>query len=137
MMGHDSAHKPILFMVEDEEDTANLIKMMMEKEGYQVIHAGDGRHAQNQIAALPPPALILLDMELPHVNGLELLTQIRKRPTWIEVPVVMLTADADQTDICKAIMAGATEYILKPFKPDVLVARLRRFRPSGPTRPVS
>ena len=68
MMGHDSAHKPILFMVEDEEDTANLIKMMMEKEGYQVIHAGDGRHAQNQIAALPPPALILLDMPLSAWN---------------------------------------------------------------------
>ena len=137
MMGHDSAHTPILFMVEDEEDTANLIKMIMGKEGYQVIHAADGQQAQNQIAALSPPTLILLDMGLPRVNGLELLTQIRKRPTWIDVPVVMLTANADQTDICKAIMAGATEYILKPFKPDVLVAKLRRFRPSGPTCRVS
>ncbi len=136
-MGHNSADTPILFMVEDEEDEANLIKMMMEKEGYQVIHAADGLQARKQIAALNPPALVLLDMELPHVKGLELLTQIRKRPTWREVPVVMLTADANQTDVCKAIMAGATEYILKPFKPDVLVARLSRFRPSGPTRPVS
>jgi DNA-binding response OmpR family regulator len=131
MINQDSSHKPILFMVEDEEDTATLIKMIMETEGYQVIHAADGQKAQSQIDAMPPPALVLLDMGLPHVNGLELLAHIRKKQTWIGVPVVMLTADADQTNICKAVMAGTTEYILKPFKREALVDRLRRFRPSG------
>ncbi len=121
-------------MVEDEEDTANLIKMIMEEEGYQVIHAADGRKAQSQIAALSPPALVFLDMGLPHVNGLELLAQIRKKQTWLDVPVVMLTADADKTNICKAIVAGATEYVLKPFTRDALVARLQRFRTSNATR---
>jgi DNA-binding response OmpR family regulator len=129
-----AADNPILFMVEDEEDTANLLKMIMEEEGYQVIHAADGRQAQKQIAALPPPALVLLDMGLPHVQGLELLAQIRKSPIWIDVPVVILTADADKTDICKAIVAGATEYILKPFKREALVARLQRFRIASSTR---
>jgi len=136
MIGHDSAHKPILFMVEDDGVTSSLIKLIME-EGYQIIHASDGRQAQSQIEALPPPALVLLDMGLPYVSGLELLAQILKKPTWLDVPVVMLTAAADQTDICKAIVAGATEYILKPFKPDALLARVRRFQPSGPTRRAS
>jgi DNA-binding response OmpR family regulator len=128
MTPYSTINKPVLFMVEDEEDTANLIKMVMEKDGYQVIHAGDGQKAQSQIEALSPPNLVLLDMGLPHVSGLELLGQIRKKPSWGGIPVVMLTADADKTDICKAIVAGATEYILKPFKPDALVARLQRYK---------
>lgn len=126
--------KPILFLVEDEEDTALLLKMIMEEEGYHVIHANDGKHAQVKIDALPPPALVLLDMGLPQVHGLELLAQIRKKPTWKDVSVVMLTADGDQTNICKAIMAGASDYILKPFKRDALLGRLARFRSPGLNR---
>lgn len=128
---------PTLFLAEDEEDTAILIRMIMEEEGYQVIHTGDGKQAQVQINALPPPALVLLDMGLPHVNGLELLALIRRKPTWSSVPVVMLTAAADQADICKAIMAGASDYILKPFKRDNLTARLRRLRIPGLKRRAS
>jgi DNA-binding response OmpR family regulator len=120
--------KGTLFMVEDEENTAALIKLIMQQEGYDVVHAADGRQAQSQIDALPPPALVLLDMGLPHVNGLTLLAQIKNRPTWSKVPVLMLTANDDKTDICKAIVGGATEYILKPIKKDELLARVRRFQ---------
>lgn len=123
--------KPILFLAEDEEDTATLIRMIMEEEGYQTVHASDGKQAQVKIDAMPPPALVLLDMGLPHVHGLELLAHIRKRQTWNGVPVVMLTADGDQTHICKAIMAGASDYVLKPFKREALLARLARFRVPG------
>lgn len=129
--------KPILFLVEDEEDTAILIRMIMEEEGYDAIHASDGKQAQLKIDALPPPALVLLDMGLPHVHGLELLAQIRKKPTWKGVPVVMLTADGDQTHICKAIMAGASDYLLKPFKRESLLARLARFRVPGLKRRIA
>jgi DNA-binding response OmpR family regulator len=132
-----SNHKPVLLMVEDDTVTAELIKVVMENNGYQVVYASDGRKAQSQIEALPPPALVLLDIGLPHVNGLELLDQIRKKPSWARVPVVMLTAAAEQADICKAIMAGATEYILKPFKPDALSARIQRFKTPGLNRQAS
>ena len=128
MSDRTAGQQPVVFVVEDEEDTATLITMTMKAEGYEVLHADDGLKAQSQIAALPPPALVLLDMGLPHVTGLELLAQIRKKPTWADVPVVMLTADNDKTNICKAIVAGATEYVLKPFKREALVARLQRFR---------
>ena len=123
--------KPTLFLVEDEEDTATLITMIMEEEGYEVLHASDGKQAQVQIDALPPPALVLLDMGLPHVHGLELLAHIRNKTTWNGVSVVMLTADADQTHICKAIVAGASDYVLKPFKRESLLARLARFQAPG------
>ena len=137
MPGQYAAQQPIVFIIEDEEDTAALIKNIMEEEGYEVIHAANGLKAQSLIAASPPPALVLLDMQLPHVNGLELLAQIRKKSTWVDVPVVMLTADNDKTDICKAIVAGATEYVLKPFKREALVARLQRFRSAKQKRRVS
>ena len=123
--------KPILFLVEDEEDTATLIRMIMEEEGYDVVHASDGKQAQVKIDALPPPALVLLDMGLPHVHGLELLAHIRRKATWTEVPVMMLTADDDQIHICKAIVTGASDYLLKPFKRESLLARLARFRAPG------
>ncbi len=123
--------KPILFMVEDEEDTATLIRMIMEEDGYDVLHARDGKQAQVQIDALPPPALVLLDMGLPSVHGLELLAQIRNKTSWNGVSVVMLTADGDQTHICKALVAGASDYVLKPFTRESLLARLARFRAPG------
>jgi two-component system phosphate regulon response regulator PhoB len=126
--------KPMLFLVEDEEDTATLIRMIMEEDGYDVLHASDGKQAQVQIDALPPPALVLLDMGLPHVHGMELLAQIRKRTSWKGVPVVVLTADGDQTNICKAIVAGASDYILKPFKREILLGRLARFGSTKPNR---
>jgi two-component system OmpR family response regulator len=137
MPGQDTAGKPILFLVEAEEDTAVLLKKILEDEGYDVIHAADGLKAQSQIAALPPPALVLMDMRLPHVSGLELLAQIRKKSSWSAVPVVIFTADNDKTDICKAIVAGATEYVLKPFKRDLLVARLQRFQTATQPRRAS
>ena len=90
----------------------------------------DGQEALRAFDA-HSPALVLLDMGLPHVHGLELLAQIRKKPTWNGVSVVMLTADGDQTHICKAIMAGASDYVLKPFKREPLLARLARFRAPG------
>ena len=129
--------KGILFMVEDEENTAALIKLIMQQEGYDVIHAADGRQAKSQIDALPPPSLVLLDMGLPHVDGLTLLAQIRSRPTWSGVPVLMLTANDDKTNICKAIVGGATEYILKPIKKDELLTRVRRFQSSDLKRRAS
>ena len=118
-------------MVEDEENTAALIKLIMQEEGYDVIHAADGLQAQSQIDALPPPALVLLDMGLPNVNGLTLLAQIKGRTTWSNVPVLMLTANDNKTDICKAIVGGAREYILKPIKKNELLARVRRFQSSN------
>lgn len=130
-------HTPTLFVVEDEPDTAALLKMIMEEEGYEILHASDGKQAQVQIDALPPPALVLLDIGLPHVNGLELLAQMRKKSTWARVPVVMLTAAADQTQICKAVVAGASAYILKPFKRDSLLAKLEPFRVPGMKRKAS
>lgn len=119
--------KPTLLMAEDEEDTASLIKFLLERAGYHVVHAPDGHQAQQLIDTMTPPSLVLLDIMLPQLSGLQLLPYIRKKTEWQRVPVIMLTADSSEHDIQQALAAGANDYMVKPFNPRELTARLSRF----------
>ncbi|MDO9118814.1 MAG: response regulator [Nitrospira sp.] len=123
----EATGKPTLFMAEDEEDTASLLKFLLERAGYHVVHAPDGHQAQQLIDTMAPPSLILLDIMLPHVSGLQLLPYIRNKTAWQRVPIVMLTADSSEHDIQQALAAGANDYMVKPFNPRELTARLSRF----------
>jgi DNA-binding response OmpR family regulator len=76
---------------------------------------------------IEPPQLILLDVMLPFIDGFELLEQIRSKPEWSEVPVIMLTSKGQEKNIVRALEGGADDYIVKPFQPEELVARVRRF----------
>lgn len=119
--------KSTVLMVEDEEDTASLLKFLLERASYQVVHAKDGRQAQELVNTIPPPDIILLDVMLPFLSGLQVLTYIRSRETWGKVPIVMLTADGSEHDIKRALENGANDYMLKPFNPRELTSRLKRF----------
>lgn len=119
--------KSTVLMVEDEEDTASLLKFLLERASYQVVHAKDGRQAQELVDAIPPPDIILLDVMLPFLSGLQVLTYIRSREAWEKVPIVMLTADGSEHDIKRALEHGANDYMLKPFNPRELTSRLKRF----------
>ncbi|MBD3895128.1 response regulator [Halomonas sp. ML-15] len=120
-----------ILMVEDEEDIAFLIRFLLERNGYTVEHAADGRQALERIASSDIsgdiPALVLLDVMLPYHDGLEILERLRAQPGWQAVPVLMLTAKAREADIVRALELGADDYVTKPFQPDELLARLRRF----------
>ena len=93
----------------------------------------DGRAALEAITkAVVPLDLILLDVMLPYLDGYELLHVIREQMHWKDVPVIMLTAKQQERDIVRALDAGATDYVVKPFQPNELMARLRRnTRPRG------
>lgn len=118
--------------VEDDSDLAYLLRFILEREGYEVHEAKDGDIARQWIAAAAePPALIMLDVMLPHADGFELLTLIRARAEWAQVPVIMLTARSQERDVVRALDAGASEYIIKPFKPDELRARVKRLMKSA------
>ena len=116
-----------ILIVEDDEDMVTLLQFFLEREGYQVVLAKDGRQAQQLIDTLSPPKLALLDVMFPYHNGFELVTHIRSKEPWREVPILMLTADSAERDIVRALDAGANDYIVKPFNPKELMARLRRF----------
>lgn len=121
----ESASKRIL-MVEDEEDIAFLIRYMLERHGFVVDHAADGRQALEHFAQAEPPDLTLMDIMLPYHDGLELIERLRAQPDWESVPVLMLTAKAREVDIVRALELGADDYVTKPFQPEELLARIRR-----------
>lgn len=119
-----------ILMVEDSEDIAFLVRFLLERNGYRVEHAEDGRQALARLTEKEDsgqvPDLVLLDSMLPYHDGLEILTRLRAQPAWEQVPVIMLTAKSREEDIIRALELGADDYVTKPFQPDELLARLRR-----------
>ena len=113
-------------VVEDDDQISYLLRFILEREGYTVKIARDGRLAQRLIAEMGPPALVTLGVMLPYVDGFQLLGLMREKPAWKNVPILMLTAQSQEKDIVRALDAGANDYIVKPFKPDELRARIKR-----------
>lgn len=123
----DGDARPRVFVVEDDRVTQTLLRHLLERRGYAVDVAVDGRQALRVIETDAPPAIVLLDIVLPYVHGFDLIQRIRETPGWIEVPVIMLTSKAQEKHVVRALDAGASDYMLKPFKPEELAARVRRF----------
>ncbi|ULA62257.1 MAG: Putative response regulator, CheY (Modular protein) [Nitrospira sp.] len=114
-----------ILCVEDEPDTGSLIQTILEREGYKVVRAVDGRQAICLIETILPPALILLDIVVPYVNGFELLAGLRRNPDWKHIPIVMLSADSYGPDIQRALNEGATAYVIKQQGFHELVQRVK------------
>jgi DNA-binding response OmpR family regulator len=115
-----------VLIVEDNDEISYLIQFLLERDGFSVQLARDGRTAEQMIATISPPNLVVLDVMLPYIDGFHLLQQIRSRKEWERIPVIMLTAKAQENDIVSALEAGATDYVVKPFQPNELLARIRR-----------
>jgi len=115
-----------VLVVEDDDQIAYLLRFILEREDFKVEVASDGRVAQDLIINGTPPALALLDVMLPFVDGYQLLAAIRAKQGWETVPVLMLTAKSQEKDIVRALDSGAADYMVKPFKPDELLSRVRR-----------
>lgn len=113
-------------VVEDDDQIAYLLRFILEREGYRVELASDGRSAMALIGSIEPPALTMLDVMLPHFDGYQLLAAIRGQEAWRDVPVLMLTAKSQEKDIVRALDSGADDYLVKPFKPEELRARIKR-----------
>jgi DNA-binding response OmpR family regulator len=129
----DSTPKaPRLLVVEDDPDIAYVIRFMLERDGFAVDSAADGREADARIDAGDPPQLVVLDVMLPFVDGFQLLRKIRATKAWSVVPVIMLTAKSQGGDIVRSLDAGANDYVIKPFQPEELLARVRRLVRANP-----
>jgi two-component system phosphate regulon response regulator PhoB len=116
--------KPTVLIVEDEAPLVTLLRYNLEKEGFAVCSAADGEEALLQIAESKPDA-VLLDWMLPLVSGLEVCRQIRRAPQSRSLPIILLTARGEEADRVRGLDSGADDYIVKPFSPSELVARLR------------
>ena len=125
--------KPLILIIEDEAPLVTMLRYNLEKEGFRVAATGDGQEGLLLLAE-EKPDLVLLDWMVPGLSGLEVCRQIRRRQEWRDLPIVMLTARAEETDRIRGLETGADDYVTKPFSPSELVARvravLRRSRPA-------
>ena len=113
-------------VVEDNEHVAYMLDFILQRAGYDVIVAANGRDAQAAIRSIEPVDVVVLDLMLPYIPGYQLIAEIRDDPIWQHVPIVVLSGKVLEDDIVKALDLGATDYITKPFRPEELLARLRR-----------
>ena len=117
------AKKKIL-VIEDDEDIQELLKYNLTKEGYQYLGTTSGSKGLQQ-AKLKQPDLIILDIMLPDLDGLEVCKKLKKEEKTENIPVIMLTAKSEEMDIVMGLELGAEDYITKPFLPRVLIAIIR------------
>jgi two-component system phosphate regulon response regulator PhoB len=126
-IGQDSGAatmKKFVLIVEDEEDIRELVSYHLLKEGFQVASVVSGEEALAVVESQTPD-LILLDVMLPGIDGLKVCQRLRASPKTADVPIMMLTAKSEETDIVSGFNFGATDYVTKPFSPKVLLARIR------------
>jgi len=116
--------KEKLLVVDDEEDILELLRYNLNKEGFRVTPAGTGEEALKK-ARSDSFDLIILDLMLPGIDGLEVTRKLKDDPKTRTMPIVMLTAKGEEPDVVTGLELGADDYITKPFSPRVLTARVR------------
>lgn len=122
-----------VLIVEDEQPIREMVMFALAGAGYEVREAADSRQAQ-EIIAERLPDLVLLDWMLPGLSGIDFARRLKKEELTRELPVIMLTARAEEEDTIQGLESGADDYITKPFSPRELVARIRAvLRRGGPT----
>ena len=117
----NQTHKKTILIVEDDENTASLIALYLEREGFMPVTAGDGEEGLN-LAQTHRPDLVILDLMIPKMDGWEVCRRLRQNS---EVPVIMLTARGEEIDRVAGLTLGADDYVVKPFSPRELVARVK------------
>jgi DNA-binding response OmpR family regulator len=134
-----STDKTRVLVVEDENDIAGLVKHTLERSGDAVVEIASSGDQALKLASEQTPDLIVLDLNLPVLGGLEVCRLLRTRPATAKTPIIMLTARTTEGDRVQGLDAGADDYITKPFSPRELAARvravLRRGRPDDPGPP--
>ena len=112
-----------ILLVEDEDTLRRVMRDLLEQEGYRICEARDGAEALEQVDRHNPD-LVLLDLNLPNVDGYSVLAQLRSRPATMDLPVVVLSARGDEDNEVRVLRLGATDFLTKPFRPRALAARL-------------
>ncbi len=122
-MSNKAAESGDILVVDDEASVVEVVSLYLQREGFHVRSAGNGTDALIAIQAAPP-ALVILDVMLPNIDGLTLIRRMRENPA-LDVPVIMLTARSQETDRIYGLELGADDYVTKPFSPAELVSRVK------------
>jgi len=117
-------HKPKLLLIEDEEDIAALIKLQAEIAGYQIEVAYDGLNGYSAVEKHKPD-LLILDIMLPGQSGLDVCRKVKTNPELSHIPIIMISAKSEETDVVLGLELGADDYVTKPFSPRILFSRVK------------
>jgi two-component system chemotaxis response regulator CheY len=112
-------------VIDDSRAMRALLGGMLLELGFEIIEAPNGKEAFMVLKAKDPPALILLDWNMPEMNGFDLLQRIRANPAFDVTPIIMVTTETEITQVARALEAGANEYVMKPFTRDVIRDKLQ------------
>ncbi len=119
-----SAERPLVVVADDAEDILRLVGTVLTQAGYEVLPAHDGEAALELIRERRP-SLAVLDVSMPKLNGLEVLQEIREDAGLVSLPVIMLSAHAQEADVERGYALGASKYVRKPFSPRDLVTTVQ------------
>jgi DNA-binding response OmpR family regulator len=122
-VGQGRGHGACVLLVEDEEQLRRVMKDLLQREGYTVAEARDGIQALDEVDRHAPD-VIILDLNLPGLDGYGVLAQLRSRPATKEIPVMVLTAKGDEDNEVRVFELGANDFVTKPFRARSLTARL-------------
>lgn len=125
--------KQHILVVEDDADIRELVTFNLKRDGYMVSSTLSGVEGV-RAARTDKPHLILLDLMLPDINGLEVCRQIKQGAETKGIPIIMLTAKGEEADVVSGLAAGADDYVVKPFSPKVLLARVKTVLRRGPSQ---
>lgn len=114
-----------ILAVDDEKHIVRLVQVNLERQGYEVITANDGKEALEKVAS-EHPDLLVLDVMMPYMDGFEVLQTLRRNPETAEIPVIMLTAKAQDADVFRGWQSGVDLYLTKPFNPMELISFVKR-----------
>lgn len=114
-----------ILAVDDEKHICRLVQVNLERQGYEVVTANDGKEALEKVQT-ERPDLVVLDVMMPYMDGFEVLQTLRRNPETRDIPVIMLTAKAQDADVFKGWQSGVDCYLTKPFNPMELIAFVKR-----------
>ncbi len=114
-----------ILAVDDERHIVRLVQVNLERAGYEVVTAFDGKDALEKVAS-EQPDLVVLDVMMPYMDGFEVLQNLRKNPNTRDLPVIMLTAKAQDADVFRGWQSGVDCYLTKPFNPMELISFVKR-----------
>lgn len=117
--------KEKIFVIDDEKDIVKIVQYHLRKEGFEVVKAYSGGSALDIIDSTNNLNLIILDIMLPGMNGLEICKKLKMNDKSKNIPIIFLTVKSDEADIIKGLKTGADDYITKPFSPKILVEKVR------------
>jgi two-component system, chemotaxis family, chemotaxis protein CheY len=111
-------------VIDDSRAVRIIIRDILREMGLEIIEAGNGREAVKQLRENPDVELILVDWNMPEMNGLDFIRYVRAQSAYKSVRILMVTTETESMQVTRALTAGANEYLMKPFTSDVLVAKL-------------